>query len=125
MATCATCGREVGRGLHATLHGDALPFEGVDCEHHELSPHCPVCGLAIAGAGFHGGDHVYCSAACCDEARADAAARRLPVVRRRMFSVRGYEERRLEQGRVGWILLWLLGVPIPVLLVLYLIRGCT
>jgi hypothetical protein len=33
--------------------------------------------------------------------------------------------RRLESGRVGWILLWLLGVPIPVLLVLYLLRGCT
>jgi hypothetical protein len=30
-----------------------------------------------------------------------------------------------EQGKVGWILLWLLGVPIPVLLVLFLLRGCT
>lgn len=30
-----------------------------------------------------------------------------------------------ESGRVGWIVLWLLGVPIPVLLVLYLLRGCT
>lgn len=30
-----------------------------------------------------------------------------------------------RQGKVGWVLLWLLGVPIPVLLVLYLIRGCT
>jgi hypothetical protein len=26
---------------------------------------------------------------------------------------------------VGWGLLWLLGVPIPVLLVLFLLRGCT
>jgi hypothetical protein len=32
---------------------------------------------------------------------------------------------RREDGRVGWILLWLMGVPIPVLLFLYLIRGCT
>lgn len=32
---------------------------------------------------------------------------------------------RREQGKVGWILLWLLGVPIPVLLVLFLVRGCT
>jgi len=30
-----------------------------------------------------------------------------------------------QQGKVGWILLWLLGVPIPILLVLFLIRGCT
>jgi hypothetical protein len=34
-------------------------------------------------------------------------------------------ERKLEEGRVGWVLLWLLGVPIPVLLILFLLRGCT
>jgi hypothetical protein len=32
---------------------------------------------------------------------------------------------RLQRGKVGWILLWLLGVPIPILLVLFLMRGCT
>ena len=30
-----------------------------------------------------------------------------------------------SRGKIGWILLWLLGVPIPVLLFLFLIRGCT
>jgi hypothetical protein len=30
-----------------------------------------------------------------------------------------------RRGKIGWILLWLLGVPIPVLLILFLIRGCT
>jgi hypothetical protein len=34
-------------------------------------------------------------------------------------------ERARQDGRVGWIVLWLLGVPIPVLLVLFLLRGCT
>jgi hypothetical protein len=38
---------------------------------------------------------------------------------------RGDIARRSESGRIGWVLLWLLGVPIPVLLVLYLLRGCT
>jgi hypothetical protein len=33
--------------------------------------------------------------------------------------------RRFEEGKVGWALLWLLGVPIPVLLILFLLRGCT
>lgn len=28
-------------------------------------------------------------------------------------------------GKIGWILLWALGVPIPVLVILFLIRGCT
>lgn len=31
----------------------------------------------------------------------------------------------LEPGKAGWILLWLIGVPVPVLLVLFLLRGCT
>jgi hypothetical protein len=33
--------------------------------------------------------------------------------------------RDLEQGRIGYILLWALGVPIPILLLIYLLRGCT
>lgn len=30
-----------------------------------------------------------------------------------------------EKGKIGWIVLWLLGIPLPVLLVLYFLRGCT
>ena len=28
-------------------------------------------------------------------------------------------------GKIGWILLWLIGVPIPILLIFFLLRGCT
>ena len=31
----------------------------------------------------------------------------------------------LQQGKMGYILLWLLGIPIPILLLIYLLRGCT
>jgi hypothetical protein len=30
-----------------------------------------------------------------------------------------------QQGKAGYILLWLLGVPIPVLFLIFLLRGCT
>ena len=30
-----------------------------------------------------------------------------------------------EEGKVGWIVLWLLGIPLPILLVLYFLRGCS
>jgi hypothetical protein len=30
-----------------------------------------------------------------------------------------------EQGKIGWIFLWLIGVPVPILLILFLLRGCT
>ncbi len=33
---------------------------------------------------------------------------------------------RLKQaGATGYILLWLLGIPIPILLLIFLLRGCT
>ena len=30
-----------------------------------------------------------------------------------------------ESGKIGYILLWILGVPIPVMLILFALRGCT
>jgi len=30
-----------------------------------------------------------------------------------------------RSGKLGWIFLWLIGIPIPVLLILFLLRGCT
>ena len=33
--------------------------------------------------------------------------------------------RRAQSGRWGYILAWLLGVPIPVLILIYLLRSCT
>lgn len=33
--------------------------------------------------------------------------------------------RRRQEGKAGWIVLWLIGVPIPLLLILFALRGCT
>jgi hypothetical protein len=30
-----------------------------------------------------------------------------------------------EAAAAGYILLWLLGIPIPILLLIFLLRGCT
>ena len=32
---------------------------------------------------------------------------------------------KTEEGAIGWALLWLIGIPIPILLVIFLLRGCT
>jgi hypothetical protein len=42
-----------------------------------------------------------------------------------MEAYRRQWDRRKQNGGIGWVLLWLLGVPIPVLIVLFLLRGCT
>jgi hypothetical protein len=33
--------------------------------------------------------------------------------------------RKQEGDAVGWGLLWLIGIPIPILLTLFVLRGCT
>ena len=35
------------------------------------------------------------------------------------------EKWQSEEGKVGWVVLWLMGVPVSVLFVLFLLRGCT
>lgn len=36
------------------------------------------------------------------------------------------EKKSLNQkGAAGWVGLWLIGIPIPILLVFFLLRGCT
>jgi hypothetical protein len=32
---------------------------------------------------------------------------------------------RNQNGAIGWILLWLIGIPLPILIILFLVRGCT
>jgi hypothetical protein len=32
---------------------------------------------------------------------------------------------KAQSGKIGYILLWVLGVPIPILIVIFLLRGCT
>jgi hypothetical protein len=36
-----------------------------------------------------------------------------------------FSERIKEAGATGYILLWLLGVPIPILFLVFLLRGCS
>ncbi len=33
--------------------------------------------------------------------------------------------RKHEAGKIGWALLWLIGIPIPILLIFFVLRGCT
>lgn len=36
-----------------------------------------------------------------------------------------FAKSKSQEGAIGWILLWLLGIPIPILIILFLVRGCT
>ena len=45
------------------------------------------------------------------------ALKSLPEVQR-------YFRRKSKEGKIGWALLWLMGVPLPVLALFFLLRGC-
>jgi len=36
-----------------------------------------------------------------------------------------YKTMKSQRGKIGYILLWLLGIPIPILIGFFLLRGCT
>jgi hypothetical protein len=38
--------------------------------------------------------------------------------------MKGLFKRRIEEGKIGYILLWLLGIPLPILLIIFVLRGC-
>ncbi len=29
-----------------------------------------------------------------------------------------------QEGRIGYVLAWLVGIPVPILIAVYLLRGC-
>ena len=42
------------------------------------------------------------------------------------MSLRAFRRLRSDQqGGIGYILLWLVGVPLPILFLIYLLRGCS
>jgi hypothetical protein len=36
-----------------------------------------------------------------------------------------HSQNKWEEGKIGYILLWLMGVPVGILLLIFLVRGCT
>ena len=31
---------------------------------------------------------------------------------------------RRQEGKIGYILAWLIGIPLPILIIVFLLRGC-
>ena len=38
--------------------------------------------------------------------------------------MRFFRPRRLQEGKIGYLFAWLLGIPIPILIIIFLLRGC-
>jgi hypothetical protein len=48
----------------------------------------------------------------------------MKILQNARSTFRGMKEWGTEAGKIGYALAWMLGIPLPVLVIVYLFRGC-
>jgi hypothetical protein len=139
MESCLVCGNVYDKAFHVILADRSTHvFDCFECAIHALAPPCAHCEVRIIGHGVDRGSVIFCSDHCAraasDAAVEDASIASFPASDPPAFSpsARAAVERprpdraqRLREGKVGWLLLWAMGIPVPLLLVFFALRGCT
>lgn len=118
---CDVCGNNYARSFEVTIDAESYTFDCFECAIHRLAPECEHCGCKVIGHGVSaaGGTEVYCCDHCLRAGSYDDDEADDGLVRSSAGRLHG------EEGAIGWILLWLIGIPIPLLLLFFLLRGCT
>jgi len=130
---CSLCGNELSHVFRVVSDaGPERAFDSFECAIEALAPRCAHCACRIIGHAVQRGASTFCCELCARRAASDAvdeASREsfpasdppAPPPSALAAVARGSARRR--EGRAGWILLWLLGIPIPILIVLYVPAG--
>lgn len=139
MERCVVCGNAYEKAFRVVLaDGSSAVFDSFECAIQALAPRCSHCRCRIIGHGVDRGAVIFCCDHCARAASSDAvdeaSIESFPASDAPTFSTsaraateqpRRRGANHLQDGKIGWVLLWALGVPIPLLLVLFVLRGCT
>ena len=132
MNVCDVCGNAYEKPFRLiAANQSTYVFENFECAIQALATGCENCSSHVIGHGGGRGTNIFC---CDDGARAHGTfsdmvsagprrARESPALR---SSATGRTDLQHDQaGRIGWLLLWAVGIPIPFLLAFYVLGGCT
>lgn len=137
MERCVVCGNTDEKAFRViSADRSSHVFDSFECAIQALAPRCAHCTCRIIGHGVDRGSAIFCCDHCARAASSDAvdeaSIESFPASDPPTFSPsalaasdRPQRAQRLQEGKVGWILLWALGIPIPVLLLFFVLRGCT
>ena len=137
MERCDVCGNVYARVFRVILaDGSDGVFDCMECAIERVAPRCKHCSCRVIGHGVEAAGVIFCSNHCLrastndslDESSMESFPASDPPAHSpsaRAASRRRAGPLRDQDGKVGWVVLWLLGIPIPVLLVLFVLRGCT
>ncbi len=139
MDRCVVCGNVYDRAFRVeTADHSTYAFDSFECAIQALAPRCEHCACRIIGHGVDRGTAIFCCDHCARASSSDAvdassiesfpcsdSPAYAPSALAANARPRSQRAQRLQEGKIGWILLWAIGVPIPLLLLIFALRGCT
>jgi len=134
---CEVCGNDYEKTFQVIIADEVRVFDSFECAIHALAPQCAHCGCRVIGHGEEADGRVFCCHHCVtaatgrerrekgrqDERVEVASEDSFPASDPPAWTADTRIARAGERGRVGYLVLYLLGAPVGLLLLLWVLLG--
>jgi hypothetical protein len=134
---CEVCGNDYYKTFQVVIADEVRVFDSFECAIHALAPQCAHCGCRVIGHGEEVEGRIFCCHHCAANAsgvgRSERKPKEDPVERASEESFPASDPpawtadvgmgRAKQSGRVGYLVLYLLGAPVGLLLLLWVLLG--